>query len=363
MTSSARADFLGVTWGGTAVLIHQSDGTAETIGPTGYINLNTMAKDPQGRFITANDGAGTPKLLRVDPVLGIARIHHFPFLNDIRALSYDRSGVLYAIDVHGGGVTNNLYWLDLSVPAGDGSIAHYVGKTTIDSIQDMAFAADGSLYGWSIGAGLITIDPSTAVAADVNGLVDGTPAIQSIAFAPDGTLYGAGADLYVIDRTSGSYTRIGSSGLDVRGMAYLDPDAPIAYCIPKYNSQNCYPSISSSGTASITGPDNFVIRAGDVVDHASGFVIWSANPQQVSFQGGYLCVVPPIQRTPAQNSAGTAGVPCSGSFQFRFSQNYMAQHALGAGARVNAQYYYRDGQHPDGTGVGLTDALHFTIGP
>jgi hypothetical protein len=65
-----------------------------------------------------------------------------------------------------------------------------------------------------------------------------------------------------------------------------------------------------------------------------------------------------------QNSGGNVGVvDCSGQFQFHFSQSYMIANGLVAGTSLNAQYYYRDTSQSDGTGVGLTNALHFTIAP
>jgi hypothetical protein len=361
---SARADFLGVTWTGDAVLIHQGSNTFTTIGPTSALNLNSMAKDAQGHFITANEGGGTPKLYRVDPVVGKALFFHFPFLNDIRAMSSDPGGVLYSIDALSSGVDDRLYTLDLSVPPGDSIIAHFVGQIDINGIQDMAFASDGTLYGWSIGAGLITIDPVTAHAVDVNGLLDGTDQIQSLAFAPDGTLYGAGDNLYVIDRVTGNYSQVGTGSVgSVRGMAYIDSDATVAYCHAKPNSLDCLPSISSTGTASLSGPDDFFIDAQNIVNHKNGLLIWSLHAQDVPFQGGDLCLGAPLFRTPAQNSGGNTGVPdCSGTFQYHFSQSYMLLHGLNAGSHVHAQYYYRDLLHPDGTGVGLSDALRFSIG-
>jgi hypothetical protein len=325
-----------------------------------------MSVDQQGRYIAANDSAPVgPRLIRVDPILGSATLFQFPYLNGIRGLAFSPSGVCYALDSDGSGVTNTLYWLDLTVPVGDSSIKHFIGQTNIAGIQDMTFAADGTLYAWSVDNGLITIDPTTAQATDVNGLFDGTSSIQAIAFAPDGTLYGAGHQLYVIDRITGQFTQIGTADLgDIRGMAYFDVSATVTYCHAKMNSQGCVPSISYSGSASLSGSDNFFVGASDVINQRLGLLLWSRTPSATPFQGGTLCLHAPIVRTGMQNSGGNVGVvDCSGQFQFHFSQSYMIANGLVAGTSLNAQYYYRDTSQSDGTGVGLTNALHFTIAP
>ena len=54
---------------------------------------------------------------------------------------------------------------------------------------------------------------------------------------------------------------------------------------------------------------------------------------------------------------------CDGVLSFPFTQSFMATHGLTAGTTVYAQYWYSDPLHPDGTGVGHTDAIEFTIAP
>jgi hypothetical protein len=79
-----------------------------------------------------------------------------------------------------------------------------------------------------------------------------------------------------------------------------------------------------------------------------------------------LCVQPPVIRKRLQFSAGNApsgGVDCSGTLHSAFSQAYMAGWLVSPGMRVYAQYWYRDPNHADGTGVALSNAVSFTVTP
>jgi hypothetical protein len=69
-----------------------------------------------------------------------------------------------------------------------------------------------------------------------------------------------------------------------------------------------------------------------------------------------------LTRTHLQFSGGNgSGVDCSGSFSFHFSHGYMASKGLQAGARIHAQYWFRD---PNASfSVGLTDAVAFDVVP
>jgi len=135
---------------------------------------------------------------------------------------------------------------------------------------------------------------------------------------------------------------------------------PFVFCTAKTNSQGCDARIGSEGTC-VAGSDGFYITAVDVVDHSTGLLLWGLNRTAVPFQGGTLCVATTNRLSP-QNSTGSFPPPsCTGTFSTHISADFMAKNALNAGTAVYAQYWYRDVAHPDGTGVGLTDALGFMI--
>ncbi|HVS11265.1 MAG TPA: di-heme oxidoredictase family protein [Planctomycetota bacterium] len=137
---------------------------------------------------------------------------------------------------------------------------------------------------------------------------------------------------------------------------------PSAYCTAKTSSLGCTPAIGWSGTPTLTGADDLHLSASSLIGKSQGLLWWSAAPASLPFLGGTLCVQQPAVKTPVQPTGGSAGT-CSGALDFHFTQAYMAGQGLTAGSSVYAQWLYRDRQHPDGTGAGLSDALHFAICP
>jgi hypothetical protein len=134
------------------------------------------------------------------------------------------------------------------------------------------------------------------------------------------------------------------------------------YCTAKLNSKACVPAIHSSGSATLSDPDDLTIGAQNVLSLANGILFWGFTPNATAFGGGTLCVVP-VARVGAQSSGGNFPVDCSGTFSHLFSQSYMQSQAIAAGSTVRAQWWYRDtGFAPPGN-LGLTDAVLFTVTP
>ena len=246
-TTSASAGFIGVSWDGDVYSINESTGSGSLIGASGWSQLNSMAMDRSGRFLTATRGSSS-RIVEIDPVTGKGTLFHAPFLDDIRAMAYSPDGILYAIqDV--GAVHSVLYILDLSVPFGDSDVVKFVGQSTIGGIQGMTFAPDGTLYAWSVSSGLITMDPDTAEATDVNDRSDGSSEIQSLAFAPDGTLYGVHNALFTLDTTTGGLNLVGRGGYEeVRGFEWIpSPGTLMVFALAgafrRHRRRNCGRSV------------------------------------------------------------------------------------------------------------------------
>ncbi len=139
--------------------------------------------------------------------------------------------------------------------------------------------------------------------------------------------------------------------------------APKSYCTAKLNSQGCKPAISASGSASLSGPDSFMIHGSNIVENKMGFLFWSFQSLAAPFAGGVRCVGVAV-RTPQQNSNGEpAPAVCSGQYSFAFTHAYAAQYSLGAGTTIHAQWFSRDPANPDGTGVSLSNGLEATLCP
>ncbi|MCC6407519.1 MAG: hypothetical protein IT453_10145 [Planctomycetes bacterium] len=138
--------------------------------------------------------------------------------------------------------------------------------------------------------------------------------------------------------------------------------AKLVYCNPKTNSQGCVPTIAfNAASPSVTG-GQFVISAGNVLNKKPGLLFHGSGLSGAPFQGGTLCVAPPLTRTAIQASGGSpSGVDCSGSYAFQWTQSYFASAGIGAGVEVFAQFWSRDAASPSHTG--LTAAVRFVTCP
>jgi hypothetical protein len=142
--------------------------------------------------------------------------------------------------------------------------------------------------------------------------------------------------------------------------SYCPP--PVSYCTSKMNSAGCMPSIGATGAPSASAGSGFVVTTTEVVGNKLGKHYYSlAGASQAPFQGGFLCLQPPLLRTPVQNSGGSLG--CTGALALDFNA-YIASGkdpALVAGQPVWVQTWSRDPDSPSTTS--LSDALTFTICP
>lgn len=224
-----------------------------------------------------------------------------------------------------------------------------------------------------------------------------------IALVGDPTSSVAGADagaVYVFRRSGGSWTRIGvlvgndtlagdrfgsalslsdariAVGAPLADTAGTDSGAvyvfelplapPHTYCNGKTNSLGCVPQIGFDGIPSASAAQVFDVSAIEELNGKTGMLLYGTSGiAEIPFQGGTLCIAPPLHRTHGQGSGGSAppANDCSGSYHYDFNARIQSgfDPGLQPGVRVAAQYWSRDPQDPFGTG--LSNALLFTIGP
>ncbi len=171
------------------------------------------------------------------------------------------------------------------------------------------------------------------------------------------------ADLYV---ASGTH-----DPLFVLGYGILDADSaegetdPKIYCDAKRGSAGCLPMVSFTGLPSASSAEPFEVLASMVPHDQFGILFYgTSGTNDVPFKGGTLCVKGPFQRTPVQSSGGSATPhACTGQLTIDFNARIQSgvDAALQPGAQVYGQYWFRD--PPDTFGVGLSDAIQFTIAP
>lgn len=136
----------------------------------------------------------------------------------------------------------------------------------------------------------------------------------------------------------------------------------IPYCSAKQNSQGCTPMLRGTGYVSLSSATTLELAATQVLNNKPGLLLFGKSRAQLPFLGATLCVGPPIQRSSALNSGGSIGaVNCSGTLALTVDATVANALNWPVSTVIDAQAWYRDPQHPDGTASGLSDGLEFTI--
>jgi hypothetical protein len=167
--------------------------------------------------------------------------------------------------------------------------------------------------------------------------------------------------------TSGEFGFYNYSQDQVLYSGFTQQGVPEIYCTAKTNSQGCTPVLAITGYASATDTASFDITATMLVNRQNGVLFFGRNGRSsIPFGGGLLCAQPSLEGLPIQSTAGNSGqADCSGSLSVDFNAFLQGGGAsnLMPGDTVNAQYFYRDPQHSDGSGYGLTEAVEFVVLP
>lgn len=221
LPAAASAQFaVGITWPGDVVLVDLASGVSFNLGTSGLGSANAMASQDDLIYVTGRLPSQTNSVLAtIDPTI-TASATNFVATDqvDVRALSFDDQGVLFAIANGLFGPNDGLVRIDTATGA-----STLVGNTTYSGIQGLEYH-QGTLYGWECSAGLVRVDRVTGAATDVNAINDGTCNVQTLFSDGGGTLYAFGDALWTLDPVTSVLTAFGVDGLgDVRGGAYFDP--------------------------------------------------------------------------------------------------------------------------------------------
>ncbi|HUR27147.1 MAG TPA: hypothetical protein VM509_03105 [Planctomycetota bacterium] len=151
----------------------------------------------------------------------------------------------------------------------------------------------------------------------------------------------------------------------------LTASPPVSYCTAKVNSLGCLPTINFTGTPSTVATSGFTITSTQVRNQKPGLLIYTASGRSaVPFQGGTLCVAPPVRRSIPLNSNGSP-LPvndCSGVYSIdmnAFSHGVLggtpAAYLTVTGTVVDTQFWGRDPGFPAPNNSTLSAALEYTL--
>lgn len=347
-----------------------------SIGPS---HVAGMEFAPDGTLWALRDGH-VPTIVRLDAAsgaalatitVGLALVHE-------GGLAFSPQGIAFAASEANGGVPQ-LFRLDTS-----NGLATIVGSLGAGrDISGLAFRDDGRLLALdSTSQSLLVLDASsaavlsTAPVVTTLGSVCGMTARGSLGYfttASQSASVPGSSVLVRFDTYSLVQTVVGAlptlSGEGLSGLAWRVDSATSAYCTAGTSSSGCNASLSASGAASTSLPSGFTLLASNVEGQRSALFFygmlgraalpWSSGSTAV------LCARPPLQRTPAQSSAGSP-FACDGALALDWNA-FRAAHpsALGApfvaGSVFDAQAWYRDPPSPKTTS--LSNALEFVLEP
>jgi len=136
------------------------------------------------------------------------------------------------------------------------------------------------------------------------------------------------------------------------------------FCLPLQNSAGCTPSISATGSATLAGPDDLVVRATSVLNNRQGLLMWGTSSVLAPLGAGFRCVGAPVRRMPVQNSGGAAsGTSCTGTYAQAIPDALFSANGFLAGQVLYFQWWSRDNGYSAPNNIGLTDGLRIMVCP
>jgi hypothetical protein len=226
-----------------------------------------------------------------------------------------------------------------------------------------------------------TISSNTWTHIAVTRVVE-SPAVHRYRFYKDGVLVYTGTDSNPDLPTSTQWTIAGRPPPSQRFVGALDEIRlsnhalspsdfllalpPSAYCTAGVTTHGCQPSIAGVGTPSASQSSGFSVTITRVEAQRNGLIFYGTAQTAVAWAIGstsFVCVAPPVQRTPIINSGGTSG-GCDGALTLDFN-SFMSSNptAFGSpfmtGEVFYAQGWFRDPAAPKGTN--LSDGLRFAL--
>ena len=229
----------------------------------------------------------------------------------------------------GNQISNSIVWGNVStVPASSVTQADYQ-SATFSMIQGVASSIPGPplLFGRHVGdARLLPASPAIDAA---------NPGLPT---DPDG-----------------SRADVGARAFDPSAR----PESAERFCEPKISAMGCTPNVQPIGAPAFSGAPMVLLVEG-VPSGSAGILLLSSTAKATPFFGGTLCVGGSIVRAGLAGAIPTAG--CGDALVFSIGSSELATVGSAPGEFLFGQVWFRDAAHPDGTGVGVSEAFVATVG-
>ena len=145
---------------------------------------------------------------------------------------------------------------------------------------------------------------------------------------------------------------------------------PIFYCTAGTSANGCRASMHAIGSASATATDGFTLSLQGAEGGRPGLVYFGSSGRQAQPWGNgtsYQCVAPPVVRTGLMGGTGTGG-SCDGTPSLDLNALWCpgcpkASKNPGAGALVQAQFWYRDPASTSNQTSSLSNAIEVPVAP
>lgn len=143
-------------------------------------------------------------------------------------------------------------------------------------------------------------------------------------------------------------------------------DTPITYCKPSLNRLDCSPTLDHSGSASLSGPDNFTLHVSQLYNRRAAVFLWSLAPASTpTLHGATICIAPPTSRLAIATANGSPkpAFDCTGQVSTPLTHAYLASRALTAGDTIYLQCFARDPLWAGSNSRMMTAGLEVTVLP
>jgi hypothetical protein len=140
-----------------------------------------------------------------------------------------------------------------------------------------------------------------------------------------------------------------------------------SYCTAGTSASGCQTLISGTGAPSASSGSGFTLTGLEAEGSKTGIFFFGTSGRQATSWGNgtsFQCVVPPVKRLGLQSGVGTNG-QCDGAAMQDVNLAWTAKPAKnpGAGAVVQAQFWYRDPPNTSNQTTSLSNAIEWTVCP